>query len=78
MTKNIEWRERMALWLGHAADAAEAVTVIFECKLPNGRHMVTEEWPSRDAYQEFTQFRMTLEAMKKATDGADNQGGRWN
>jgi hypothetical protein len=39
MTKSIEWRDRMALWLGHAADAAEAVTVTFECELPNGRHM---------------------------------------
>lgn len=70
--------EQTALWLTEAAEAAAGTTTTFECELPNGRHMVTEEWPSRSAYQEFTKFRMTLEAMRKVTGGKDNRGCRWN
>lgn len=69
--------QEMALWLGQAAEAATGTTISFECELPNGWLMVTEEWPSRAAYQKFTEFRSTLETMRK-TARSDNQGNRWN
>jgi hypothetical protein len=63
-------RDYLVRWLDQSARALARRKIIEQRELPDGRYIVTEEWPSRAAYLETAQNRMTLEAMLKTNEDA--------
>ena len=50
-------------WLEDVADASRKGEVTLEMEMPDGRYLVAEEWPSREAWLEHARNRETLAAM---------------
>ena len=50
-------------WLEGVADASAKGEVTMEMELHDGRYLVAEEWPSREAYCAHAVNRETLRAM---------------
>jgi hypothetical protein len=50
-------------WLEDVARTAAKGEVTLEMELPDGRYLVSQEWPSRAAYLEHARNREALKAM---------------
>jgi quinol monooxygenase YgiN len=76
MTPSDEARsiEFIAEWLGTVADAAAEGEVTLELEFDDGRYLVAEEWPSREAWLEHAQHRHAIEAMVAEDRKARSQG----
>jgi hypothetical protein len=71
-------REYLVHFLERCAVALSKREIINEQLMPDGRYRVVEEWPSREAFEDVRELRVTFEAMRLTSRNSDRVADDWS